>query len=252
VAELSKGEIAWLREQFNSIKNFALELEEDIFNTSGRFGIEDVFYVCGEYSTAREYFETLKGNMPFSLKEISLKANMANLPTNAIMNPQIVRIHTRRTLRTIAYESKKAIAYLEEIKSPLISNESISELKSLREEIKKISSKLNPDIEKNYIFAIDSFEDGHLLGASLIASRVIEYYLDKLKGNDIEEQIQSIRSKIKFDKKRQDVRDLEQNLIKSSKFARNLLSHNIQAIPEPEESLSLLSNCISLIKIMVE
>lgn len=203
--------------------------------------ISDFKYAFEEYSTARKNFERIKGNTLICLKEMPLNAS-DDLHTFA----------THKSFQIMSLECRKAIAYLGEIKYPVVSNKSKGESKILRREMKKISGKLEPYIEKNYILAIDSFEDGHVLGASLIASRLIEYYLDKLKGNNIEEQIQSLREKMRSDKKRQDIRDFEQNLIKSSKFARNLFSHNIHAIPEPEEALSLLSNCISLIKIMSE
>ena len=241
MAELSKGEIAWLCEQFKTIEKMSLGfIEMSSAKINIKSPINDFRYVFEEYSTARTNFENAKDNKTFCLKEI---------PLNASDSFNTFQVH--RSFYIMAMECRKALAYLGEIKSPLISNESKSELKSLREEINKISSKLEPYIEKNYIFAIDSFEDGHILGASLIVSRLIEYYLDKLKGENIEEKIQSLREKTRSDKKR-DIRDFEQNLIKSSKFARNILSHNIQAIPEPEESLSLLSNCISLIKIMID
>lgn len=242
MAKLSKEEIAWIKEQFRITKNLAESMTEALDGTrSWLFDGNDYKNVFEEYDEARKIFENNKGTAILSLKEF---------PFNCPESFETYEVY--RILYSLSGECSKAIAYLENTKSPLISEESKGELKSLRQEIEKISIKLEPNIEKNYIFAIDSFEDGHVLGASLIASRLIEYYLDKLKGNGIEEQIQSIRSKMRSDKKRQDVRDLEQNLIKSSKFARNLLSHNIHAIPEPEESLSLLSNCISLIKIMIE
>lgn len=240
MAELPKGEIAWLIEQFNIVKNMALTFGEAIEAKTASFDEHDYAYLFNEYSAAKKRFEVLKGNLPFCLKEISFIPERTDA------------YGFRRNLYTMAMESRKAIAYLSEIKPPLISKESKSELKSLREEIEKISGKLEPYIEQNYIFAIDSFEDGHVLGASLIASRLIEYYLDKLNGENINEKIQSLRLKMRSDKKRQNVSDSEQSLIRSSKSARNILSHNIHAIPEPEESLSLLSNCISLIKMMME
>ncbi len=219
MVELSKGEIELLIEQFNIIENMASAFGEAVSKENVNFDVYDYTYLFEEYSSAVNRFEALKGNTPFCLKKISI--NPESMDTYGL----------RRNLYTMAIESKKAKAYLKGIKNPLISTTSKGELKSLRQQIEKISIKLEPNIEKNYILAIDSFEDGHVLGASLIASRLIEYYLDKLKGKDIEAQILSIRSKIRSYKEREDVRDLEQNMIKSSKFARNLLSHNIQAIP---------------------
>ncbi len=239
MVELSKGEIEWLIEQFNTIEIMAAEFAKAVATKKVDFDEYDYKYLVDEYSAAKKSFESLKDNTPFCLKEISY------IPERKDING------LRRNLYTMALESRKAKAYLREIKSPLISNESKSELKSLREEIEKISSKLEPYIKQNYILAIDSFEDEHILGAALIASRIIDYYLAQLEGKDIDAKIVSIRSKIKSRKKREDIRDFEQNLIKSSKFARNLLSHNISAIPESDESLSLLSNCVGLMKIMI-
>lgn len=237
---LSKEEIAWLKTQFEIAKGLASNIHDVIDGTrNSKFDINDYKNVFEEYDDARKVFEEHKGTKKFSLKKIPFQV------------PQKWRTYgVRRTLYQMVIECEKAIAYLESTKYPSISGESKGELKSLREEIKKNTRKIEPYIEKNYFFAIDSFEDGHVLGAALIASRIIEYYLDSLEGENIDEKIQSLRSKIKSEKERKDVRDFEQNMIKASKFARNILSHNITAIPEPEESLSLLTNCLSLIKIM--
>lgn len=239
---LSKEEIAWLKTQFRIANEFAIKIGEVIDGTRNTsFDIQDYKNVFEEYDNARKIFEDHKVTEKFSLKEIPFQV------------PKQWRTYgVRRTLYQLANECDKAIEYLESIKYPSVSGESKGELKSLREEINKNTGKIEPYIEKNYIYAIDSFEDGHVLGAALIASRIIEYYLDSLEGDNIEKQIQSLRLKIKSEKERKDIRDFEQNMIKASKFARNLLSHNITAIPEPEESLSLLSNCLSLIKIMGE
>jgi hypothetical protein len=91
-------------------------------------------------------------------------------------------------------------------------------------------------------------EQGHFLAASMIASRVICYILNKIPGENDEEKTSKLISLEIIEKERKDERE---NFIKASRLSRNLLSHKAGLSPKPDEALQLISSAITFTRYLV-
>lgn len=214
-----------------SIKNIAKEGSYTFSNVS-----TDVEALVDEYDNARPLFERIKGNTTVTMEYIGLPSR-----------PEMRDV--REMLIKLPIECMKVMAVLEKLSHPRISEKDISELHSLRGELEKISSKIDVNIDKNIEMAIDEYETGHYLSSALLSSRVIVSELDKVKGKSDEETIKELKDSGKIKNKR---KDTIAQLIKASKLSRHFLSHNPNIFAEPDEALSLLSDCIRIVKLVNE
>lgn len=142
-------------------------------------------------------------------------------------------------------ECDKALGVLQKLASLPLTPEVIDKLTSLRQELEKISIDIN--YEKNLKEAIKEYEQGHYLASALISSRVIIYSLNKIPGKTDEEKLNFLAEKGKIEAGRGDLR---KQFIKASKEARNFFSHDIKIFATPEEALSLLSDCVRIVKLV--
>jgi hypothetical protein len=129
-----------------------------------------------------------------------------------------------------------------------ISPGDIDRLDKLRKELTNIAETLDEYYKKNIIEAISEQENGHFLASALIAARVINWIFDQINGQSLENKIQYLRQKeiLKGDKGKSGE---EEFIIKANKKARNIFSHNIKVFANPSESISLLGDCIRLLRI---
>jgi len=148
-------------------------------------------------------------------------------------------------LRQLIVECDRISISLDEEVSQF-STTQLDKLDNLKKEVTKVCENLDINFEKNLEKSITLSECGHFLGSALITSRVIDYILDKIKGNDINEKIKTL---IELGVLKKDDDKTKEQIIKASKKSRNYLNHRIDTFAEPSEALSLLGDCVILLKI---
>jgi hypothetical protein len=153
----------------------------------------------------------------------------------------------KAVLTQICIECDMAIGILNASILP-ISSEDMDRLSKLREELSAVSASLDVNYEKNLTEAIVEQEKGHFLASALITARVIEYILDQIEGKDINEKIKNLRDKAIIGKVEKRKADEEEFIIKAEKKARNIFSHEIKNFVNPSESLSMLGDCVRLLR----
>ena len=231
-----EADIAGLYEILSNIVKFGGKLAG--ITNKGDYTPSDVStqlkVLVDKYNGARLLFKRIKGNIIITMEFIGLPSS----PTESDIREVLLKLY---------FECKKIMAVLEKLSHPSISEKEITELESLRGELKNISTKIDMNIEKNVEMAIIEYEEGHYLPSALLSSRVIASELDKVKGGDINEKITELENSGKIKKSR---KDTITKLIKASKQSRNFFSHNPNIFAESDEALSLLSDSITIIKLL--
>ncbi len=155
-------------------------------------------------------------------------------------------------LKSIASASRAIADALELFLGPRLNPQEYDRLASLRTQIKEVRD-FDLNLYKHLVQAIDEYEKGHYLASSLISGKVVQYVYEKLCSmlNAFE---------VKNNKKICNVELVAKRLIKilgikteylkglieTSKLARNYFTHDVNAIPEPHETLRLLSGACDL------
>jgi len=150
-------------------------------------------------------------------------------------------------LTQICIECDMAIGILSASILP-ISSEDMDKLGKLRKELSEVGASLDINYEKNLSEAILEQEKGHFLASALITARVINYTLDQIEGRNIDEKIKNLRDKGIIKKVEKEKTDEEEFIIKANKKARNIFSHDIKIFANPSESLSMLGDCVRLLR----
>jgi hypothetical protein len=127
-----------------------------------------------------------------------------------------------------------------------LSSNQLDKLGHLKNEISDVCKNLDINFEKNLNKSIELSEKGHFLGSALITSRVVDYILNKIKGENINQKIKTLIDSGAI--KKDDDKTKEQ-IIKANKKSRNYLNHRIDTFAEPSDALSLLGDCVTLLKI---
>ena len=109
---------------------------------------------------------------------------------------------------------------------------------ALRNQIKGIEDE-NRNLYKHLEHAIREYEEGHYISSTLVSCKAIAYSLDQLPGKTDEEKAALLVQQGLIDRK------LETDYLKSSRRARAFFSHDIGAIPEPQEALELLASAVN-------
>jgi hypothetical protein len=231
----SNEEISSLLRQFDTIRKIATVTRNNLMEIGYSMGdyLEDVNGVIDTFNQAVN---------DFNLIVTDSKINLTIFPH---ISSEYHVGEARSRMLTIIVNCDKVIGFLERLEKP-ISLSDVQKLDSLKEQLNSISNEIkNIDYIRNLNSAILESENGHHLASALIASRVIVHMLDQIKGESIEEKVNFLKEKgiIKSNRK-----DTEQSIIKSAKLARNVFSHNIEIFPTPAESLSLLSDAITLLE----
>ena len=94
--------------------------------------------------------------------------------------------------------------------------------------------------------ALKSYESGEFLGSTLIAGRVINKIMNKIPGKEIEKQIEYLRN----NKIITDDRLAGQTILKASKKARNVFTHDLEYMSDPQQSLSLITDTIQIMNLL--
>jgi len=148
-------------------------------------------------------------------------------------------------LHGIVIGCETAIVPLEAMLKPKVPPEVRDKLESLRKELEGIE--LDVDLKRNFITAIEEYEQAHYLPSAMIVSRIICYCIDKIPGKKDNEKIKFLISKGLISKER---RDEKEKLLTMLRLSRNILSHDINVIPSSEETLMLLGGALSLVKLL--
>jgi hypothetical protein len=141
------------------------------------------------------------------------------------------------------------LASLEKLLKPEIPLNVTTQLGLLKEEIKKIQDELEPAIYSDIEEAINEMEQGHDLAATMIASRVIRYVLDKIPGENDEKKANKLIELKIIEKER---KDDYQRFITASRLSRNMLSHNVGFRLKPDEGLQLVSSAVTFARYFVK
>jgi hypothetical protein len=241
LAYMRKADIHGLIRQFDSIETLAIKIREEYISTRNGFPLYpgtgprsfffDIKELCEQYNDAIKHFDSVKGDSTTQLKKCHISPrgwNMANL-TQIIVG------------------CNKALGVLNKLISPALTRDEIDKINSLRNELEKISPKINVNFEKNIEESLKEYEKGHYLASALISSRVIICSLNKIPGDTDEEKAKYLRREKKIGKGR---KDTAQQFLKASRIARNVGSHDIKIFPTPAEALSLLSDSISIVEFL--
>jgi len=151
----------------------------------------------------------------------------------------------RSILRLIIIEGEKVIGILSDLKYPLTSEEG-DKLFHIKNELSKVCENIDINFEKNLNHSLKEAENGHFLASVLITSRVIDFIYHVIPGNELEEKIDFL-SKNKIITT--DDKELKQQIIKAIRLTRDFLNHRIDTFAEPSDALSLLGDCIKILKI---
>jgi hypothetical protein len=120
--------------------------------------------------------------------------------------------------------------------------ETITKLDLLKRELEKLEDKVKPGIINDVSEALNEMEHGHILAASLIASRVICYIFENMPGKSAEEKVSNLVSRGIIEKER---KDEQHSFIRASKKARDIFSHKAGLSPKSDEALQLVSSAVS-------
>jgi hypothetical protein len=125
-------------------------------------------------------------------------------------------------------------------------------LDSFKKEVGQICRLLDYNFEVSINKSIQSLNEGDNLGSSLITAKILDYMLSQLASNNnidgknITDKIKTLVDEDIIDADKEIITKL---IIKTDKKVRNALVHNISYHPDTAEALSLLGDCVSVMKI---
>jgi len=131
-------------------------------------------------------------------------------------------------LQKLSIECAAAIGFLDTLRSPIPIADK-DRLTSLREEVA----------------AIDEHEKAHYLASALLAGKCVIYTWEQFPGKDSESKASNLVQSGLLKE------DLKGQFLKAEKRARNYFTHDISAIPQPQDALALVNDACNLsIKLM--
>jgi gas vesicle protein len=151
---------------------------------------------------------------------------------------------TESVLHQLMTECDKVVGALDE--EVALSSKIRNKIEDLKEEATKICKNLDLHFEKNINESLMELEKGHFLASALITSRVVDYTLKQIKGQKIEDKIDTLIEAGAIEESRT---KRQQQTEKISRLTRNLYNHRIDMYAKPSDALSLLSDCLLLLEI---
>ncbi len=129
-----------------------------------------------------------------------------------------------------------------------LSKENVKEVVIFTEELTKLEKEIkNTWYIKTMKEAVDEIANYHKLAGAMIAGKVAAVVFSKIsKEGDIDQKIKILRQKGLLPPDRNDIRE---NIIKSSKFSRDYISHDPNTNPEINEVMGFIANTITTLKI---
>jgi hypothetical protein len=141
-------------------------------------------------------------------------------------------------LQKLSIECAAAIGFLETLRSPIPTSDK-DRLDSLQEQISSLET-FNEKLHKHVSKAIEEYVKGHYLAAALLAGKATVYVLEQLPGKTDEEKADElVRSHLLNDQ-------MKPHFLRGARRARSYFTHDITAIPEPQDAISLVSDACDL------
>jgi len=141
-------------------------------------------------------------------------------------------------LDKLSIECAAAIGFLETLRSPIPTADK-DRLKSLRDQIASLEA-FNENLFRHVSYAISEYEKAHYLASALLAGKCVIFAWEQFPGKDREEKVSNlVQSKLLEEK-------LREQYLKAEKSARNYFTHDISAIPQPQDALALVAQACNL------
>lgn len=146
-------------------------------------------------------------------------------------------------LTRISLKCSRILSVLENLATT--TQETKNKFEDLKKELKELGKILPNNVMKNLYVALEEFELNRLLGTTLICGRLAIFHLDSIPGKEIDKQIEELK-KIGL----LTTRGSEENVLKANKKLRGLFAHDLNYFPSPSDTLSILGDTISIVKIV--
>jgi hypothetical protein len=146
-------------------------------------------------------------------------------------------------LQQLSVECAAAIGFLETLSSPIPTVDR-DRLESLRHEITSLEV-FNTHLFTHVSGAISEYEQAHYLASALLAGKSVIYAMEQIPGKTSEEKVSKLLES-KLLKK-----DLKEHFLRAEKKARNYFTHDISAIPQPQEALAFVADACNLSMILM-
>jgi len=146
-------------------------------------------------------------------------------------------------LQKLSIECAAAMGFLETLRSPIPTADK-DRLDSLRKEIASLEA-FNENLFKHVNSAISEYEQAHYLASALLAGKSVVYIWEQFPGQGTESKASNLVQSGLLKG------DLKGQFLKGEKKARDYFTHDISAIPQPQEALALVTDACNL-SIMLE
>lgn len=146
-------------------------------------------------------------------------------------------------LQKLSVECAAALGFLDTLSSPIPTADK-DRLESLRQEIASLEG-FNENLFTHVSVAIGEYEKAHYLASTMLAGKSIIYTWEQFLGQTNEEKVSNlIQSKLLKE-------NLKGQFLRAEKKARNYFTHDISAIPQPQEALALVADACNLSMILM-
>jgi hypothetical protein len=139
----------------------------------------------------------------------------------------------------------QVLGLIDALLKPRLSHTERMRLKDLRKEVEKLK---DSNVQFHLLKAIEEYEDGDHLAATLIAGKVAMYTIEQLRtffsAKSDEETAEKLAKALGV--KDDDRRLLVEKYLKVCKLARHFFTHDPNAIPNASDALSLIADAIKL------
>jgi hypothetical protein len=234
---VSDAAVHGLKERFRSIALAAKEVnqrtllqsirqEGDLNRLVGELDIQ-VPGLVESYLSAREEFHS-------GIKDMKLE----NVEVGTLHWGASDLVQLKKAVVKLIINCESAVGYLERVGSP-IPKEVIDRLEAQRGQIVPVEV-FDINLFKHLSKAIDEHESGHYLAAAMVAGKAATYINGRLDGTSEEEKVENLIRKGLVDPK------LKESFLRASRKTRNFYSHDLSAVPEPQEALSAVSDAVDL------
>ena len=216
-----------LEEKFRAIESLAIGHLKSHWSGESEGEYSSASGIILTYQAAREVFEE-------RLKETGL-LEAVSVPQQASYGspPQ-----TERQIRMVISNSAAAVAFLTKDRQE-VSEEVRNKLDALLKQIAEVKN-LNPNLHAHLVESVKEHEVAHYLASSVLAAKSIDYVLSKLpEGNEISKADFLVAKGLLK-------KELKDGWVLTWKKARNYYVHDLSAIPESAESLSLVTAACEL------
>ena len=139
----------------------------------------------------------------------------------------------------------QALGLIDALLKPKLSHKEQERLEYLRKEVEKLK---DSKVQYHLFQAIEEYEYGHHLAAALIAGKVAMYTIEQLRAlfstKSDEEAAEKLAKALGV--KDDDRKLLIEKYLKACKLVRNFFTHDLNAVPNASDALSLIADATKL------